>query len=129
LPSDGGQRADYYRWKKQFDGLEMQQIRRRKLLEEENRKLKQLVVDLSLDRLMLRDVASQRNFKAWPPAGLVRHLKSTYAVSERRVCVALLFDPSSHATSRSAAAKAVRAMRDAHLFAGEAIRSVAILQG
>jgi putative transposase len=35
----------YYRWKKQYGGLGVQEIRRLKLLEEENRKLKQLVAD------------------------------------------------------------------------------------
>jgi len=44
----------YYRWKKQYGGLGVQEIRRLKLLEEENRKLKQLVADLSLDKLMLQ---------------------------------------------------------------------------
>ena len=57
----------YYRWKKQYGGLGVQEIRRLKLLEEENRKLKQLVADLSLDKLMLQDVL-EKNFKAWPSA-------------------------------------------------------------
>ncbi len=50
----------YYRWKKQYGGLGVQEIRRLKLLEEENRKLKQLVADLSLDKLMLQDVLAKR---------------------------------------------------------------------
>jgi len=50
----------YYRWKKQYGGLGVQQIRRLKLLEEENRKLKQLVADLSLDKLMLQDVLAKK---------------------------------------------------------------------
>jgi putative transposase len=50
----------YYRWKKQYSGLGVQEIRRLKLLEEENRKLKQLVADLSLDKLMLQDVLAKK---------------------------------------------------------------------
>jgi putative transposase len=38
----------------------VQEIRRLKLLEEENRKLKQLVADLSLDKLMLQDVLAKK---------------------------------------------------------------------
>lgn len=45
----------------------MHEIRRLKLLEEENRKLKQLVADSSLDKVMLQDVLV-KNFKAWPLA-------------------------------------------------------------
>ena len=44
----------YYRWKKQFTGMGVPEIRRLKQLEEENRKLKQLVADLSLDKKMSR---------------------------------------------------------------------------
>ena len=46
----------YYRWKKRYGGLGIAEIRRLQELEEENRKLKQLVADLSLHKLMLQDV-------------------------------------------------------------------------
>lgn len=46
----------FYRWKKKFAGMGVAEIRRLKQLEEENRKLKQLVADLSLDKTMLQDV-------------------------------------------------------------------------
>ena len=46
----------FYRWKKKFGGLGIAELRRLKLLEEENRKLKGLVADLSLDKAMLQDV-------------------------------------------------------------------------
>ena len=51
----GVSEATFYRWKKQFAGMGLAEIRRLKQLEEENRKLKQLVADLSLDRSMLQD--------------------------------------------------------------------------
>lgn len=46
----------FYRWKKKFAGLGVAEVRRLRQLEEENRKLKQLVADLSLDKRMLQDV-------------------------------------------------------------------------
>ena len=46
----------FYRWKKKFAGMGVAEVRRLKILEEENRKLKQLVADLSLDKQMLQDV-------------------------------------------------------------------------
>jgi putative transposase len=50
----------FYRWKKQFAGLGVAELRRLRTLEEENRKLKQLVADLSLDKKMLQDVLSKK---------------------------------------------------------------------
>jgi len=50
----------YYRWKKKYGGLGMNELRRLKQLEEENRKLKQMVADLSLDKYMLQDVLSKK---------------------------------------------------------------------
>ncbi len=46
----------YYRWKRKFAGMGVAEVRRLKVLEEENKKLKQLVADLSLDKQMLQDV-------------------------------------------------------------------------
>lgn len=50
----------FYRWKKEYAGMGVGEIRRLKQMEEENRKLKQLVADLSLDKLMLQDVLSKK---------------------------------------------------------------------
>ena len=46
----------FYRWKKKFQGMGVTEVRRLRVLKEENRKLKQLVADLSLDKQMLQDV-------------------------------------------------------------------------
>jgi putative transposase len=48
----------YYRWRKEFGGLQVDQARRLKELEQENAKLKRLVANLSLDNLVLKDFAS-----------------------------------------------------------------------
>jgi putative transposase len=50
----------FYRWKKQYAGMGVAELRRLKQLEEENRKLKQLVADQSLDKVMLQDVLSKK---------------------------------------------------------------------
>ena len=56
----GASEVTSYRWKKKFRGLGVAEVRRLKVLEEENRKLKQIVADLSLDRKMLQDVLSKK---------------------------------------------------------------------
>ena len=48
-----------YRWKAQYGGLEVSQLRRLRQLEEENRRLKQIVADLTLDNTALKDVAAK----------------------------------------------------------------------
>lgn len=45
----------FYRWKKKYLGMGIAEVRRLRLLEDENRKLKRLVADLSLDKVMLQD--------------------------------------------------------------------------
>ena len=52
--------ATFYNWRKKYGGLGVPELRRLKQLEEENRKLKQLVADLSLDKQMLQDVLSKK---------------------------------------------------------------------
>jgi len=50
----------FYRWKKQYVGLEVDQVRQLKQLQEENARLKQLVADLTPDKAMLQDVLSKK---------------------------------------------------------------------
>ena len=50
----------FYRWKKQYVGLQSDQVRQLKQLQEENGKLKKLVAELSLDKAMLQDVLSKK---------------------------------------------------------------------
>lgn len=46
----------YYRWRKEFGGMRIEQAKRLKELEQENSRLKRLVADLSLDNAVLREV-------------------------------------------------------------------------
>lgn len=50
----------FYAWKKKYGGMGVPELRKLRQLEEENRKLKQLVADLSLDKVMLQDVLSKK---------------------------------------------------------------------
>ena len=50
------------RWKKQYAGMESDQVRELKQLQDENLRLKRLVADLSLDKVILQDI----NSKKWP---------------------------------------------------------------
>lgn len=50
----------FYTWRQKYGGLGVSELRRLRQLEEENRKLKQLVADLSLDKAMLQEVLSKK---------------------------------------------------------------------
>ena len=50
----------FYRWKKVYGGLQPSEARELKQLREENAKLKRLVADLSLDKVMLQDVVQKK---------------------------------------------------------------------
>ena len=47
----------YYRWRKEYGGLKLNQAKRLKELEKENSKLKRLVAELSLEKQVLKDIA------------------------------------------------------------------------
>ena len=48
----------YYRWRKEYGGMRVDQAKKLKLLEKENQRLKTLVADLSLDNAILKDSVS-----------------------------------------------------------------------
>ena len=50
----------FYRWKKQFVGLGVQELRELRSLRDENRKLKQVVADLTLDRHILQEIVRKK---------------------------------------------------------------------
>jgi len=51
----------FYRWRKQYAGMQSDQVRELKQLQDENARLKKLVAELSLDKAMLQDI----NAKKW----------------------------------------------------------------
>jgi putative transposase len=56
----GVSEQSYYRWKKVYGGMEPSEARELKALRDENTKLKRLVADLSLDKVMLQDVVQKK---------------------------------------------------------------------
>jgi len=50
----------FYRWKKHYKGLESEQVRELKQLQEENTRLKRVVADLTLDKVRLQDVLAKK---------------------------------------------------------------------
>ena len=50
----------FYRWRRKYGGMEVSDARRLKELEEENRKLRKVVADLSLDKEALKDALSRK---------------------------------------------------------------------
>ena len=50
----------FYRWTRKYGGLDPSDLRKLRLLEEENKKLKQMVADLSLDKAMLQEVIEKK---------------------------------------------------------------------
>lgn len=52
--------ATYYNWKSKYGGMEASDLKKMKALEEENRRLKQMYADLSLDHKILKDVVEKK---------------------------------------------------------------------
>jgi putative transposase len=50
--------ATYYRWRSEYGGLKLDQVRRLKVLEQENVRLRKAVADLTLEKLILKAAAS-----------------------------------------------------------------------
>jgi len=59
-PQDGDNRANFLQMEKKYAGMLPSDVKKLKQLEEENRQLKKLVADLSLDKQMLQDVLSKK---------------------------------------------------------------------
>lgn len=58
--SHGISQGTYYRWKAQYGGMQVSQLQRLRQLEEENRRLKHIVADLTLDNTALKDVLRKK---------------------------------------------------------------------
>lgn len=56
----GVSEQSFYRWKRKYEGIGIAELKRLRSLEEENRKLKRIVADLSLDKHILQDVISKK---------------------------------------------------------------------
>jgi len=56
----GFSRSAYYKWKAQYGGMNVSQLKRLKELEEENRRLKHMYADLSLEHKVLKDIVEKK---------------------------------------------------------------------
>jgi len=56
----GFSQSAFYKWKAKYGGMDMPQLRRLKELEEENRKLKQMYAELSLDHKLLKEIVEKK---------------------------------------------------------------------
>jgi putative transposase len=76
----------FYRWKKQFTGLEIDQVRQLKHLQDENGRLKRLVAELTLDRGDVTGRAAKKLVKPSRSRAVVSYLRGAYPVSELHAC-------------------------------------------
>ena len=75
----------FYRWKRKFACMGVAELRRLREVEEENRRLKQLVAYLTLDKQMLQE-ACEKLLKPAQKRAVVQFFRVGYQVSERRAC-------------------------------------------
>src|SRR6202167_5657021 len=77
--------ATFYRWRERYAGVELAEARRMAQLEQENRRLKQMVAELSLDKEVLKSVIAKNGFRPEPRAARSqRRWNSSQSVSGAR---------------------------------------------
>ncbi|EHB3786540.1 IS3 family transposase [Salmonella enterica subsp. houtenae serovar 17:z29:-] len=81
--------ATYDNWKSRYGGMEASDIKKIKDLEDENRRLKQMFADLSLENRALKDVIEKKPLKPAFKRELVTHLITTFGLSIRQACRSL----------------------------------------
>ncbi|MEO1474190.1 MAG: IS3 family transposase [Pseudomonadota bacterium] len=76
----------YYRWRKEYGGLKVDQARRLKDLEKENARLKRLLADAELDKAILKEAAFGKLLSPERRRRFVDHVTDKLGVSQRRAC-------------------------------------------
>ncbi|HTV65418.1 MAG TPA: IS3 family transposase [Bryocella sp.] len=76
----------YYRWRKEYGGLKLDQAKRMKELEKENAKLRRVVAELSLEKQVLKDIAGGKLLSPERRRGAVQLARAKYQLSERWAC-------------------------------------------
>ncbi|NJL31100.1 MAG: IS3 family transposase [Phycisphaerales bacterium] len=79
----------YYRWRKEYGGLKVDQAKRFKELEQENARLKRLLAEAELDKAILREAASPKLLSPARKRQAVTHVQEELGVSQRRACQVL----------------------------------------
>jgi putative transposase len=75
-----------YRWKKQYAGMQSDQVRELKQLQDENARLKRVVAELTLDKAILQDVVSKTMARPALRHCAVDYAVRRYGISQRRAC-------------------------------------------
>jgi putative transposase len=88
----GISQATFYNWKAKFGGLEVSEAKRLKGLEDENARLKKLLAEAMLDNAALKDLLSKKMLTPAAKREAVAHMRTRFAVSERRVCSVIEVD-------------------------------------
>ncbi|MHB0670493.1 IS3 family transposase [Roseomonas mucosa] len=81
--------ATYYRWRAEYGGLKLDQVKRLKVLEQENGRLRRAVADLTLEKLVLKEAAFGKLVSAPRRRACVAHVTAKLDVSERFACKVL----------------------------------------
>ena len=75
----------YYRWRKEYGGMNRDQLKRLKALEAENQRLRRAVSDLTLDKMILAEAYGETS-KPFAPRRCIDNVRQALGVSERRAC-------------------------------------------
>lgn len=86
--------ATFYRWKKQYAGLDVGELRELRALREENAKLRGVVADLTLDKTILKEALAKKMVALRPWRAAVGWARGAYHVSEPRACRAFAVERS-----------------------------------
>ncbi|WP_299902858.1 IS3 family transposase [uncultured Ruegeria sp.] len=76
----------YYRWRKKYGGMGVDQLKELKRLQKENERLRRAVSDLTLDKLILTEAAKGKLLSPARRRACISHVRSQLNVSERRAC-------------------------------------------
>ncbi|WP_156032665.1 IS3 family transposase [Parvularcula oceani] len=79
----------YYRWRREYGGMKVDQARRLKELERENQRLRRAVSDLTLDKMILSEAAKGKLLSPARRRLAIDHVREAVGVSERRACCVL----------------------------------------
>lgn len=74
----GVSEATYYTWKKKFGDLGVTELKRLKMLEDENARLKRIVADLTLDKQILQEVVRKKRSFALVSSASVQRIRCTF---------------------------------------------------
>ncbi|HXR90255.1 MAG TPA: IS3 family transposase [Steroidobacteraceae bacterium] len=85
----GVSEVTYYRWRQEYGGLKTDQVKRLKELEQENSRLRRVISDLTLDKLILQEAAPGKLLSPARRRACIEQVREAMHVSERRACAAL----------------------------------------